>query len=309
MNRVQTTVTESELQRALDCGELIRLYQPVIDLATGAPVQVETLLRWDHPGRGLLAPGEFLLDEDDSSLLVRIGWSVVIEAARPRRNLAPRVPGPADHGDGEPLRRSPRASGPAEPHRVPHGGQRGADTGWPRVRSRRAPPPLRTPPDARPADGAAQLRREVIVDDLGAAAAATDVEPDALRDWAVELFGTLRAFPLDLVKLDPRFVRRLESDDRLRAVIDAAHASDIAVVALAVEDEEMATRARARRLRPRAGLPLRPSRAPGRRSTSCSRRDEPAAASVGSLAAWPTRPSSPNSRCPSCPRCTQQRCA
>ena len=49
MNRVQTTVTESELQRALDCGELIRLYQPVIDLATGAPVQVETLLRWDHP--------------------------------------------------------------------------------------------------------------------------------------------------------------------------------------------------------------------------------------------------------------------
>ena len=83
----------------------------------------------------------------------------------------------------------------------------------------------------------------VIVDDLGAAAAATDVEPDALRDWAVELFGTLRAFPLDLVKLDPRFVRRLESDERLRAVIDAAHASDIAVVALAVEDEAMATRA------------------------------------------------------------------
>jgi EAL domain-containing protein (putative c-di-GMP-specific phosphodiesterase class I) len=83
----------------------------------------------------------------------------------------------------------------------------------------------------------------VIVDDLGAAATATDIEPDALRDWAVELLGTLRAFPLDLVKLDPRFVRRLESDERLRTVIDAAHASDIAVVALAVEDEEMATRA------------------------------------------------------------------
>ena len=82
MSRVQTVVAESELQRALDCGELIRLYQPVIDLASGQPVQVEALLRWDHPGRGLLAPGEFLVDEDDSSLLVRIGWSVVIEAAR-----------------------------------------------------------------------------------------------------------------------------------------------------------------------------------------------------------------------------------
>src|SRR3954451_9197029 len=83
MNRVHTTVVaESELQRALDCGELIRLYQPVVDLRSGLPVQVETLLRWDHPARGLLAPGEFLVDEDDSSLLVRIGWSVVIEASR-----------------------------------------------------------------------------------------------------------------------------------------------------------------------------------------------------------------------------------
>src|SRR5690349_13098664 len=83
MNRVQTTVVaESELQRALDCGELIRLYQPVFDLRSGLPVQVETLLRWDHPARGVLGPGEFLVDEDDGKLLVRIGWSVVIEAAR-----------------------------------------------------------------------------------------------------------------------------------------------------------------------------------------------------------------------------------
>ena len=149
----------------------------------------------------------------------------------------------------------------------------------------------------------------VIVDDLGAAAAATDVEPDALRDWAVELFGTLRAFPLDLVKLDPRFVRRLESDDRLRAVIDAADASDIAVVALAVEDEEMATRAErgpASTSGRASTSPVPPARP---RSTSCSRRDEPAAASMGTLAAWPTRPSSQNSRCRSCRRCTRPRCA
>jgi EAL domain-containing protein (putative c-di-GMP-specific phosphodiesterase class I) len=83
----------------------------------------------------------------------------------------------------------------------------------------------------------------IVVDDLGAAAAATDVAPEALRDGAVELFAALRAFPLDVVKLDPHFVRRLESDAHLQAVVDAAHASDIAVVALAVENEEMATRA------------------------------------------------------------------
>ena len=110
-----TVVTESELQRALDCGELIRLYQPVIDLRTGTPVQVEALLRWDHPGRGLLAPGEFLVDEDDSTLLVRIGWSVVIEAARRAGDVAASVPRATDHGDGEPVRRPPRAARPAEP--------------------------------------------------------------------------------------------------------------------------------------------------------------------------------------------------
>ncbi|HLM17889.1 MAG TPA: EAL domain-containing protein [Acidimicrobiia bacterium] len=85
----------------------------------------------------------------------------------------------------------------------------------------------------------------MIVDDLGAAAAAdTDVAPDALRDWAIEFFTSLRSFPLDAVKLDPHYVRRLETDERLHAVVEAAHASDVVIVALAVEDEAMAARAR-----------------------------------------------------------------
>jgi EAL domain-containing protein (putative c-di-GMP-specific phosphodiesterase class I) len=84
---------------------------------------------------------------------------------------------------------------------------------------------------------------DVIVDDLGAEAAATEVAPDPLRDWAIEFFARLSSYPLDIVKLDPNFVRRLETEERLRAVVDAAHASEIVVVALAVEDEEMAVRA------------------------------------------------------------------
>ena len=243
MNRVQTTVTESELQRALDCGELIRLYQPVIDLATGAPVQVETLLRWDHPARGLLAPGEFLLDEDDSSLLVRIGWSVVIAAAGhagtwrhafPNRPITVTVNLFDDHLERRDLPN--RIEYLMEDNEVPTPDGLAFEVGERHLLSERR----------RTRDRLTVLHNSgvtVVVDDLGAGAAATDVEPDPLCDWAVELFGTLRAFPLDMVKLDPRFVRRLESDERLRAVIDAAHASDIAVVALAVEDEEMAIRA------------------------------------------------------------------
>ena len=244
MNRVETTVViESELQRALDCGELIRLYQPVVDLATGAPVQVETLLRWDHPARGLLVPGEFLLDEDDSSLFVRIGWSVVIEAARragmwrhafPNRPITVTVNLFDDHLERRDLPN--RIEYLMEDNEVPAPDGLAFEVGERHLLSKRR----------RTRDRLTVLHNcgvTVVVDDLGAASAATDVDPDPLRDWAVELFGTLRAFPLGMVKLDPRFVRRLESDERLRAVIDAAHASGIAVVALAVEDEEMATRA------------------------------------------------------------------
>jgi EAL domain-containing protein (putative c-di-GMP-specific phosphodiesterase class I) len=244
MNRVQTTVvTESELQRALDCGELIRLYQPVIDLQTGVPVQVEALLRWDHPARGLLAPGEFLVDEDDSSLLVRIGWSVVIEAARragewrhaySERPITVAVNLFDDHLERRDL-----------PNRIDH-----------LVHHYEVPMPHGLAFEV----GEHQLRREhsrnrdrltmlhnlgvdVSVDDFGAAAAATDLTAEPLCEWAVEAFAALRSFPLDLVKLDPHFVRRLQTDAHLQAVVDTAHARHIAVVALAVEDEAMATRA------------------------------------------------------------------
>jgi EAL domain-containing protein (putative c-di-GMP-specific phosphodiesterase class I) len=239
-----TVVTESELQRALDCGELIRLYQPVIDLRTGTPVQVEALLRWDHPARGLLAPGEFLVDEDDSTLLVRIGWSVVIEAARragtwrrafPERPITVAVNLFDDHLERRDL-----------PNRIEHL-MHDNEVPTPRGLAFELGEHNLLSGGRRMRDRITILHNsgvEVVVDDLGAAAAMTDVAPDMLLQWATELFASLRAFPLDAVKLDPRFVVRLEDDDRLHAVIEAAHASEIVVVALAVEDEEMATRAR-----------------------------------------------------------------
>ena len=65
------------------------------------------------------------------------------------------------------------------------------------------------------------------------------------------------------MKLDPQFVRRLETDERLRAVVEAAHEWEVTVVALAVEDEAMAERAERVGFDLGAGVPLRPSRTPG----------------------------------------------
>ncbi|MDQ1486730.1 MAG: hypothetical protein QOJ62_2423 [Actinomycetota bacterium] len=58
-NRLRLTML-SQLRRGIDEGELLLHYQPKVDLTSGALVGVEALVRWAHPTRGLLAPGEFL---------------------------------------------------------------------------------------------------------------------------------------------------------------------------------------------------------------------------------------------------------
>ena len=49
-----------ELRDAVTLGQLVVHYQPIVDLATGEVTEVEALVRWQHPERGLLAPGEFV---------------------------------------------------------------------------------------------------------------------------------------------------------------------------------------------------------------------------------------------------------
>ncbi len=68
---------ESELRSALDRDELVVHYQPQIELATGRVVGLEALVRWQHPQRGLLAPGEFLDAADQSGLIVELGKQVL----------------------------------------------------------------------------------------------------------------------------------------------------------------------------------------------------------------------------------------
>jgi EAL domain-containing protein (putative c-di-GMP-specific phosphodiesterase class I) len=62
-----------DLQRAFDQGEFQLFYQPVVDLKSGETISVEALLRWRHPQRGLLLPGEFLALAEESQLMAAIG--------------------------------------------------------------------------------------------------------------------------------------------------------------------------------------------------------------------------------------------
>lgn len=62
--------TEADLRRAVADGELRLVYQPEVDLASGRVVGLEALLRWEHPRRGLLVPGQFLSLAEDTGLIV-----------------------------------------------------------------------------------------------------------------------------------------------------------------------------------------------------------------------------------------------
>jgi diguanylate cyclase (GGDEF)-like protein len=68
------------LRRGIADGELLLHYQPQVDLATGAAVGVEALLRWNYPGRGLLSPDEFIPVAERTEL-IRPLTSYVFSAA------------------------------------------------------------------------------------------------------------------------------------------------------------------------------------------------------------------------------------
>ena len=76
---------ESSLRRALDLGELLLHYQPQADIHTGAIVGAEVLLRWQHPGLGMVSPGQFIPLAEDTGLIVPIGQWVMEQAVAQNR--------------------------------------------------------------------------------------------------------------------------------------------------------------------------------------------------------------------------------
>lgn len=62
-------VAAAELADAIHAGQMVVHYQPKLELKTGRVIGAEALVRWRHPERGLLGPGEFVpvAEQSDSS--------------------------------------------------------------------------------------------------------------------------------------------------------------------------------------------------------------------------------------------------
>jgi diguanylate cyclase (GGDEF)-like protein len=217
---------ESDLRRALAKDELRVHYQRIVEADGARPAGHEALVRWQHPERGLVLPGEFIQLAEDTGLILRIGEWVLREACR----WAQRAGGVKDAAGGVAVsvNLSPRQFN--DPRLAETVAQALAESGL-------APNLLEL-----------EITESTAMQHTDATLATLEKLKRLGVSISIDDFGTgysslayLRRFPVDKLKIDRSFVAVAPADKEQAAIISAivalAHALQIEVVAEGVETE------------------------------------------------------------------------
>ena len=219
----------SALHRALERDELLVRYQPVVELATGAVVGVEALLRWSHPELGPVAPAVFVPMAEEAGLILSIGDFVLEEALGQWARWRTAHPG------RPPLQLAINLSGRQlhEPSLV--------ETIRDALRRHRIDP----------ACVCFELTESVLIDDLHLRAPSVLALKQLGVSLAIDDFGTgyssltyLKSLPVDILKIDQSFVaglgQNLSDQAIVRTVVELAHALGLRVVGEGAENDAQA---------------------------------------------------------------------
>jgi diguanylate cyclase (GGDEF)-like protein len=212
---------ELDFRTAVATGQFTLVYQPICDAITSAPVAFEALVRWNHPGRGLISPAEFIPIAEQTGLIIPLGHWIIETACAEAAVWA------------LPLRIAVNLS-PAQFR------ERGLVSVIQEILARTGLPPSRL--DLEVTEGLLFEDAEEVVSTM-----------NALRAMGIRMilddFGTahsnlsyLRGFPFEAVKIDQSFMRALNTDRQARALVEAilamARALGLEVIGEGVETQE-----------------------------------------------------------------------
>jgi diguanylate cyclase (GGDEF)-like protein len=195
---------ESELRTAVDTGQFVVHYQPVIALDDGRPVAVEALVRWAHPTRGLLLPDAFVATAERTGAIRGMGTHVLRLACADVAAL--------DAVSAEPLAMHVNLSAAqlTDPDFLPG------------VRACLADH------DLAPHRLVFEITESVVLDTPAVRDGLDELTDDIGVTLAIDDFGTgysalttLRTLPLDLVKIDRSFVAGCPTNTADRTVVEA----------------------------------------------------------------------------------------
>jgi diguanylate cyclase (GGDEF)-like protein/PAS domain S-box-containing protein len=215
---------ENDLRKAIQDGEFFLVYQPQFQISTGEIIGTEALVRWRHPERGLVSPGEFIPLAEETGLIVPLGEWVLRVACRQNRAWQkeglPAIPVSVNLSVRQFLQ-------PNLTERVSM---------------------ILKETDLDPTYLELEITESMTMDVEFATAALSDLKKLGLR-ISIDDFGTgysslnyLKNFPVDKLKIDRSFVRDILDDPNdaaiVRTIITMAHHLNQTVIAEGVETEE-----------------------------------------------------------------------